>query len=62
MRSIRYSVKYTKDVKLMSKRSNEIKKLRAVIDRMLAEEELEARHKDDPLQGEYAGARLSHQL
>lgn len=60
MRAIRYSGRLKKDVKLMGKRGNEIKKLRAVIERLVAEEELEARHKDHPLQGEYAGARNCH--
>ena len=44
----------------MEKRGNEIKKLRAVIEKLVNAEELEARYKDHPLQGNYAGARDCH--
>jgi len=51
MRAIRYSGRFKKDAKLMGKRGNELKKLRAVIERLVNEEELEARYKDNPLAG-----------
>jgi len=60
MRLIRYSGQFKKDAKLMGKRGHEMKKLRLVIERLVNEEELEARFKDHPLQGEYAGARDCH--
>jgi mRNA interferase YafQ len=60
MRLIRYSGRFKKDAKLMGKSGNEMKKLRAVIARLVNEEELEARYKDHPLQGEYAGTRDCH--
>ena len=60
MRIIRYSGQFKKDARLVGKRGNEMKKLRLVIERLVNEEELEARHKDHPLQGEYTGARDCH--
>lgn len=60
MRSIRYLGQFKKDFKRMEKRGNNIKKLRLVIQKLVDEEELEARYKDHPLQGEYAGARDCH--
>ena len=44
----------------MSKRGYEMKKLRVVIEKLVNEEELEARYKDHPLQGKYADARDCH--
>ncbi len=44
----------------MEKRGGDMKKLRAVIERLVSEEELEARYKDHPLQGDFAGARDCH--
>ena len=44
----------------MEKRGSEIKRLRAVIEKLVNEEELEARYKDHPLHGNYAGARDCH--
>jgi len=60
MRTIRYLRQFKKDYQRMEKRGNEIKKLRAVIDKLVNEEELEARYKDHPLQGKYAGGRDCH--
>ena len=44
----------------MGKRGYEMKKLRAVIEKLVNEEELEPRYKDHPLQGKYADARDCH--
>jgi mRNA interferase YafQ len=60
MRSIRYLGQFKKDYKRMEKRGGDFKKLRAVIEKLVNEEELEARTKNHPLQGEYAGARDCH--
>ena len=60
MRSIRYLGQFKKDYKRMEKRGGDVKRLRAVIEKLVNEEELEARYKDHPLQGEYAGARDCH--
>jgi mRNA interferase YafQ len=60
MRVVRYLGQFKKDAKLMGRRGYEMKKLRAVIEKLVNEEELEARTKDHPLQGEYAGGRDCH--
>ena len=60
MRSIRYLGQFKKDYKRMEKRGGDVKRLRAVIEKLVNEEELETRYKDHPLQGEYAGARDCH--
>jgi len=44
----------------MGKRGSEMKKLRTLIEKLVNEEELEARYQDHPLQGKYAGARDCH--
>ncbi len=44
----------------MGRRGHEVKKLRAVIEKLVNEQELEARHQDHPLLGKYAGARDCH--
>lgn len=44
----------------MEQRGSDIKKLRAVIEKLVNEVELEARYKDHPLQGNYAGSRDCH--
>jgi mRNA interferase YafQ len=60
MRSIRYPGQFKKDYKRMEKRGVEVKKLRGVIEKLVNEEELEARYKDHPLQGEFTGGRDCH--
>jgi mRNA interferase YafQ len=60
MRTIRYSGQFQKDTKLMAKRGYVMNKLRAVIETLVNEEQLDARHKDHPLQGKYTGARDCH--
>lgn len=60
MRIIRYTGQFKKDAKLVSKRGYPIDKLRLVIEKLVNEMELEARYKDHPLQGKYAGARDCH--
>ena len=44
----------------MGKRGYEMNKLRALIEKLVNEQELEVRYKDHPLQGKYAGARDCH--
>lgn len=44
----------------MEKRGSDMKKLRAVIEKLVNEEELDARLRDHPLQGQFAGARDCH--
>lgn len=60
MREIRYSTPFRKDYKHLQKRGKDLAKLRTVIVRLAADETLEKRYKDHPLQGRYAGARDCH--
>jgi mRNA interferase YafQ len=60
MRAIRYAGQFKKDGKLMAKRGYDMKKLRLVIEKLVNADKLEARFKDHPLQGGYAGARACH--
>jgi mRNA interferase YafQ len=60
MRSIRYLGKFKQDYKRMEKRGSDMKKLRLVIQKLANTEELEARYRDHPLLGKYAGARDCH--
>ena len=60
MRAIRYLGQFRQDFKRMEKRGSDMKKLRAVIEKLVNEEELESRYKDHPLQGKFSGARDCH--
>lgn len=60
MRTIRYLGQFNKDLKRMEKRGSNLKKLRAVIEKLVNEEELDARYKDHPLHGNFSGARDCH--
>jgi mRNA interferase YafQ len=60
MRLVRYTGQFKKDYKRMQKRGSDMKKLRAVIEKLANEEELEAHYKDHPLQGQFASARDCH--
>lgn len=60
MLQIRYLTQFRKDFKRMEKRGKEMLKLRAVIEKLVLQEPLEAKHRDHPLQGQYAGVRECH--
>lgn len=60
MRTILYAGQFKKDFKRMEKRGSDMKKLRAVIEKLANEEELETRFKDHPLHGNFSGARDCH--
>lgn len=60
MRTIRYLGQFNKDLKRMEKRGSNLKKLRAVIEKLVNEEELDTRYKDHPLHGNFSGARDCH--
>jgi mRNA interferase YafQ len=60
MRTIHYLGQFKKDAKLLVKRGYELNKLRAVIEKLVNEEDLETRHKDHPLHGKFEGARDCH--
>lgn len=52
--------RFKKDVKRIKKRGADMSELRAVLDKLCAEEELEAKYRDHALLGEYAGFRECH--
>jgi mRNA interferase YafQ len=52
--------RFKKDVELARKRGNDLNKLRAVMEKLIVEEPLEAWHQDHPLVGGYAGRRECH--
>lgn len=60
MRSIRYTGQFKKDAKRLAKRGYNLEKLRIVIEKLVNERKTEARYKDHPLQGKFAGARDCH--
>jgi len=60
MRLVRYSVQFKKDYKRIQKRGGDMKKLRAVIEKLVNEQKLEEYYRDHPLQGQFAGARDCH--
>ena len=60
MRSIRYTSQFKKDVKRIRKRGKDFAKLKVVIEKLAAGEELEARYRDHALVGNYRGARDCH--
>ena len=57
---IRYSGQFKKDYKRIQKRGGDMKKLRAVIEKLVNEQKLEEYYRDHPLQGQFAGARDCH--
>jgi len=51
---------FKKDVKLAGKRGKDLEKLKAVLDLLIAGDELPAPYKDHPLRGNFAGSRDCH--
>lgn len=62
MLTLQTTSQFRKDYKLMKKRGLDCTLLEAVIDTLLAEEPLAAKHKDHALSGDYAGFRECHIL
>jgi len=60
MRLVRYSGQFKKDYRRMEKGGGDIKKLRAVTEKLVNEEQLEAHYRDHSLQGQFARARDCH--
>jgi mRNA interferase YafQ len=60
MRKAKITAQFEKDVRRAEKRGYEMQKLSPVIALLVREEPFEARHKDHPLKGNYAGARDCH--
>ena len=60
MRSIHYSNKFKKNLELMIRRGKDADKIKAIIVCLANGIPLEARHKDHPLTGNFAGFRDCH--
>lgn len=60
MRSIRYTSQFKKDAKRIRKRGKDFAKLKVVINKLAAGEELEPRYRDHALIGNFRGARDCH--
>jgi mRNA interferase YafQ len=60
MRAVRYTSQFKKDFKRIEKRGSDMKKLRAMIEKLINEEEMGPQYQDHPLQGKFAGARDCH--
>jgi mRNA interferase YafQ len=57
---LRYSTRCRRDIKRVSKRGKDIKKMEQVIDMLQAGEVLPARYRDHPLKGEWQGYMECH--
>jgi mRNA interferase YafQ len=60
VRTFSRTTQFKKDVKLAGKRGKDLQKLKAVLDLLIAGDELPAQYKDHPLRGNFAGSRDCH--
>jgi mRNA interferase YafQ len=60
MRTPSYSTQFHRDVKRLQKRGNNLEKLKALIELLLAGEPLPPQYKDHPLKLNWAGYRDAH--
>ncbi len=60
MRTFSRTSQFKKDVKRAEKRGEDMGKLKAVLELLIAGEELPAASKDHPLRGNFAGSRDCH--
>ena len=60
MRTFSRTSQFKKDVKLADKRGKDLEKLKAVLDLLIAGNELPVQYKDHPLRGNFAGSRDCH--
>ena len=52
--------KFKRDYKLMKRRGKDMDKLRTIMRKLADQETIEAKHRDHPLVGNYAGRRECH--
>lgn len=57
---LRVSTRFTKDLKIITKRGYDLKRLRFIIDELAKGNGLSPMFKDHPLKGEYRGKRECH--
>ncbi|MCL1967636.1 MAG: type II toxin-antitoxin system YafQ family toxin [Fibromonadales bacterium] len=60
MLELETTAKYRKDVRLMHKRGLDFSLLEAIIEKLKKQEQLDAKHHDHPLKGNYVGFRECH--
>ena len=60
MRSIRRQNQFRKDVKLMERRGKDFSEFKSVIEKLAEGKNLEPRHRDHPLFGNFKGKRDCH--
>ena len=60
MRTFSRTTQFKKDVKLAGQRGKDLDKLKAVLDRLIAGDELPSQYRDHLLRGNYAGSRDCH--
>jgi len=60
MRRIEYSTQFQRDVKRCQKRGKDLPKLKAMLEMIIADDELPVRYRDHPLKGEWKGYRDAH--
>lgn len=60
MRTFSRTTQFKKDVKLAGRRGKDLEKLKAVLDLLIAGDELAAQYRDHPLRGNFAGSRDCH--
>ena len=55
-----YTNQFQKDLKMMKKRGEDLKKIKTIIKELVYKETLESRHRDHKLVGNYHGRRECH--
>ena len=60
MRQVERTSQFKKDVKRMKKRGKDLEKLKGVLKKIVSGQELEPRHRDHVLVGQYKGTRECH--
>jgi mRNA interferase YafQ len=60
VRTVSRTAQFKKDVKLARKRGKDLDKLKALLDLLIAGDELPVRYKDHPLRGNFTGSRDCH--
>ena len=60
MRTFSRTTRFKRDVKLADRRGKELEKLKAVLDLLIAGDELPAQFRDHPLRGNFEGSRDCH--
>ena len=60
MRQVKQTSQFKKDMKRMKKRGKDLGKLKGVLEKIVSGQELEPRHRDHVLVGQYKGTRECH--